>query len=582
MRLRKARFYTMVTGASLAVLGTWLVATTLAQEGSGDWPSHNYDGRNSRFSPLDQINASNVSGLTEQWTIQMAGADAISQMTPLVVDGVMYFNAGSKVFAVDGATGKSRWMYEVEPPFPGGVSRGPTYADGRIYAFGDQVMYAIDAKTGLLVRSFGNKGRLYVPNEAVRFKYPDKEAAGYRMAGPPAFFNGTLYTGLGVSDRHIPGGLVAAIDGTTGAMKWVFNTIPQQPTDDGWEIAKDTWTGGQRAGGGVWTQPAIDAELGLLYINAGNPSPVYEGTARHGINLFTNSILALRLDTGKLVWHYQAIHHDVWDWDLVTGPILFDVNVGGKSIKAVASAGKNCFVYVFNRETGQPINPIVETPVRAETDVPGEQLWPMQPYPYTARGVPMTPFCATFPIVPDPDKARRARPMYWPLSMTEFPILSMGGSNYGSPAFSPRTNLLYVTGRSGASSFTVKVAGDTLRPGPTPVGNFDTVAKRDQESGVPRTQTVTAYNPATGELVWQHERPGSTAAGNLVTAGDLVFQGTDGGEFFALDARSGKELFATSVRRGIRASPMTYRANGKQYVAVVASNTIHAFALKYE
>ena len=195
----------------------------------------------------------------------------------------MYFNAGSKMFAVDGATGKSLWTYQVEPPFPGGVGRGPTYADGRIYAYGDQVMYAIDARTGQLVRSFGNKGRLLVLNEAVKFKYPEKETAGYRMAG--------------VSDRHIHGGLLVAIDGRTGGIKWVFNTIPQKPADDGWEIAKDTWMGGQRAGGGMWTQPAIDGELGLLYVNAGNPSPVYEGTARHGINLFTNSIIALRLDT---------------------------------------------------------------------------------------------------------------------------------------------------------------------------------------------------------------------------------------------------------------------------------------------
>ncbi len=486
MRLTKLGLWTTVTALTFAGIGTWLIASARAQQGmSGDWSSHNYDARNSRFSPLDQINRSNVNGLTEQWTVEMGAADAISYLTPLVVDGVMYFNAGSNVFAVDGATGKSLWTRHVEPPFPGGAGRGPTYGDGRIYAFGDQVMYAIDAKTGQLVQSFGNKGRLLIADEAVKFKYPDMDAAGYRLTAPPAYFNGTLYTGLGVSDRHIHGGLVAAIDGTTGAMKWVFNTIPQKPTDEGWAIAKDTWSGGQRAGGGMWTQPAIDPGLGLLYLNAGNPSPVYEGTARRGINLFTNSVIALRLDTGKLVWHYQAIHHDLWDWDLVTGPVLFDVNVGGRMVKGVASAGKNCFLYVFDRENGQPINPIVETAVRTETDVPGEQVWPTQPYPYTAKGVPMTPFCATFPMVQDADKAKRARPMYWPLSMKAFPIVSMGGSNYGSPAFSSRTNLIYVTGKSSASSFTVKVAGDTLRPSPTPVGNFDTVAQRDQDSGVP-------------------------------------------------------------------------------------------------
>jgi PQQ-dependent dehydrogenase (methanol/ethanol family) len=581
MSLAIFRVCALVVGVSLAVLGMRLVVPILAQSGApGDWPSHNYDVRNSRFSPLDQINTSNVNGLTQQWTVQMAAADVIVQMTPVVVDGIMYFNAGSKIFAVDGATGKSLWTYNVDPAFPGSVSRGPIYADGRIYAFGEQVLYAIDAKTGQLVHSFGNRGRLLMPDEAIKFKSPDRDAAGYRMAGPPAYFNGTLYMGLGVSDRHIFGGLIAAIDGATGKIKWVFNTVPQKPADDGWEIAKDTWIGGVRSGGGSWTQPAIDAELGLLYVNAGNPSPVYEGTARHGTNLFTNSILALRLDTGKLVWHYQAIHHDIWDWDLATGPILFDVNVAGKTIKGVASAGKNCFVYMFNRETGEPLNPIVETPVATRTDVPGEELWPTQPYPYTGKGVPMTPFCATFAVVPDVEKAKRARPMYWPLSTKEFPILATGGSNYGSPAFSPRTKLLYVSGKSGASSFTVRVAGDTLKPAPMPIGFYATVGERNEESSVLRTQTVTAYNPITGELVWQDQRPGNSSGGNLATAGDLVFQGSDRGEFFALDARTGKELFKMTVPRAIRASPLTYRANGKQYVAFVASNVVHAFALK--
>jgi glucose dehydrogenase len=320
----------------------------------------------------------------------------------------------------------------------------------------------------------------------------------------------------------------------------------------------------------------------LLYVNAGNPSPDYEGTARHGMNLFTNSIVALRLDTGKLAWHYQTIHHDLWDWDLVAGPVLFDVNVGGKTIKGVGSAGKNCFLYLWNRENGQPINPIVETAVLTKTDVPGEQVWPTQPVPYTSKGVPMTPFCATFPIVADPEKAKRARPMFYPYSTTDLFIVSHGGSSFGSPAFSARTNLLYVTGKNAALSFTVNVVGDTLREGQGD-GHSATIAKRDHDYGVPATETVTAYNPATGELVWQHEHPSRTnigSAGNLVTAGDVVFQGSDTGEFFALDARNGRELFKATVPRSIRASPITYRANNKQYVAFIASSTIHAFGLR--
>jgi PQQ-dependent dehydrogenase (methanol/ethanol family) len=582
MKLARFRFWTVVTVLSLAGIGR-LVAPTQAQEGmSGDWSSHNLDLHNTRYSPLDQINTSNASGLTQQWAIETGGADALAQVTPLVVDGVMYFNAGSKLFAVNAATGASLWTYQVDPPFPG-VGRGPAYGDGRIYAYGANVLYAIDAKTGQPLQSFGAKGRLLVADAAIKFKYPEKDPAGYKMASPPTYLNGMLYVGLAVSESHIPGGLIAAIDGRTGGVKWVFNTIPQKPTDDGWEITKDSWIGGQRAGGGMWTQPAIDAELGLMYLNAGNPSPDYEGTARRGMNLFTNSIIALHLTTGKLAWHYQTIHHDLWDWDLVTGPVLFDVTVGGKLIKGVASGGKNCFLYIWNRETGQPINPMVETAVLTKTDVPGEEVWPTQPVPYTAKGVPMQPFCATFPIVADPERAKRARPMFYPYSTKEFFIVSHGGSSFGSPAFSSRTKLLYVTGKNAALSFTVKVVGDTLRAGQGEGGHAGTIAKRDFDYGVPATETVTAYNPGTGELVWQHEHPSRTnigSAGNLVTAGDVLFQGSDTGEFFALDARSGQELFKTTVPRSIRASPMTYRVNGKQYVALVASTTIHAFGLR--
>mgnify|MGYP001186433481 CR=1 FL=1 len=585
MRLIKYRFSVLVTALSLAGMTMWMVAPTLAQRApSGDWPSHNLDLRNSRHSPLDAINTSNVSRLTQQWSIQADPKDVIRQVTPLVIDGVMYYDAGSKLFAVDGATGAVIWTHQVDPPFAGS-GRGPTYADGIIYAYGGpyggNVLYAVDAKTGRALPSFGSKGRLLVANEVLKFKYPNKDAIGYRMVGPPTYLNGTLYVGLSQSEKHIPGGLVAAMDAKTGAVKWVFSTIPQGPTDDGWEIAKDTWIGGQRVGGGIWTQPAIDPELGLIYFNAGNPSPDYEGTARHGINLFTNSIIALRLDTGKLAWYFQTIHHDLWDWDLVTGPVLFDINSGGETIKGVGSAGKNCFLYLFNRANGEPINPIVETAVRTISDVPGEQVWPTQPYPYTAKGVPMTPFCATFPMVQDRAKASRARPMFYPYSTKEFFTVSHGGSSFGSLSFSPRTSLVYVTGKNAALSFTVKVVGDTLREGQGD-GHAATILKRDHDYGVPATEVVSAYNPVSGELVWQHEHPSTTnisSAGNLVTAGDLVFQGADTGELCALDARDGKELFKTKVPRGVASSPITYTAKGKQYVAFVATNAIHVFSL---
>ena len=206
------------------------------------------------------------------------------------------------------------------------------------------------------------------------------------------------------------------MDATTGSIKWVFNSIPQGPDDDGWAIAKDTWIGGARNGGGMWYPPAINPALGMIYINTSNPDPAFEGTARKGMNLFTNSIVALRMDTGTMAWYFQAVHHDIWEMDQVTGPLLYDVTVDGRTVKGLASAGKNCFLYLFNRETGQPINPMVETVVPTNTDMKGEEIWPTQPFPYTSRGVPQLPFCETYPMgIKDADLNNRRRQLVHPL-----------------------------------------------------------------------------------------------------------------------------------------------------------------------
>jgi quinoprotein glucose dehydrogenase len=600
-----------VVGLAVAALAAVPMAQSAAA-GRSDWPMYNLDLRNSRFSPLDEINTSNVTRLTRKWSAAVGERENINQVTPLAVDGVMYFNAGSKLYALNGATGQQLWTTQVEPPFPGN-GRGPTYGDGRIYAYGRSTIYAVDAKTGAIIESFGNKGRLQVADAAIQFAKLPHDATGYQIATAPAYHGSTLYFALALSENHIPGGIVTAVDAKSGAVKWVFKTIPQRPEDEGWNVAKDTWKAGTtRAGAGIWTTPAIDSELGLLYVNAGNPSPDYDGSARKGINLFTNSIVALHMQTGKLAWYYQTIHHDIWDWDLVTGPILFDVTIGGRTVKSVASGGKNCLMYMWNRETGQPLHPMVEMAVPTATDVPGEEPWPTQPIPHTAKGVPMQPFCATYPMITNPDLVKQGRQMYFPYSIKDMFIVSHGGSSFGSPSFSSKTGLLYVTGKNAAVALKVKPVGDTLRQSPSGVGHAGVIAEgplRDVRIGVPNSETVTAYNPATGELVWQEEHPsrsGIGSAGNLSTAGDLVFQGSDTGDFYAIDARSGKVLFRTTAapqgqptsarpaspsapgqeenigsgfRSGIRASPLTYQANGRQYIAVVAVGGVVTFGL---
>ena len=560
----------------------------LTAGGQVNWSLHNVDIRGSRYAEIDEINTSNAGSVELAWTFTAGAENSITQTTPLVIDGVMYVNAGGTLFALNATSGEAIWTTKLSGTLEA-RGRGPTYGDGKLYAFGGATLYAADATTGELVESFGNGGRLEIVSEALQFKYPDDYppnvdaySLGYRITTPAVYHDGTLYGGFALSENHIPGGLVVATDATTGAIKWVFNTVPQGPRDDGWEIAKDSWGDGQKVGGGVWTPPAIDTELGLLYVNTGNPSPDYDGSARPGMNLFTNATIALHLDTGRLAWYYQTIHHDLWDLDHVTGPTLFDVTApDGGPIKGLAAAGKNCLLYMWHRETGEPIHPMVETAMPTESDVPGEQVWPTQPIPHNARGVPLTPFCATFPLVTDPEAAQRARQIYTPYSVNEFYIVAHGGSSWGPLSFSPRTGLLYVTGKNGGIAFTVNPVGDTLVVGESD-GHSDNIAEGPIRDDMTPEFTVSAYDPATGDLVWQQRAPTASAigaSGNLVTAGDLVIQATDVGQILAYDARTGEVRFDYRHNRPIRASPMTYAVNGKQYISVVASNDVLTFAL---
>ena len=563
-----------------------------AQQASSNWTSQNLNLDNNRFAPFEEINTTNVSQLTERWSYDVGSADNIAQVTPLVIDGVMYLHSRSTLFALDATTGNELWRTSLDAGSQGGSPvRGPTFADGNIYAYRGADLYAMDARTGTAVESFGNQGVVPVVSAALQLKYPDDYpptldpvTIGYRITTPPAHHDGTLYVAAALSEGHIPGGLVIATDAETGAIKWVFNTIPQGPQDAGWEIARDTWGEGARAGGGIWTQPAVDPELGIVYINAGNPSPDYDGSARVGINLFSNSTVALDLETGALRWYYQAVHHDLWDWDHVTGPVLFDVqDSNGRTIKGVAAAGKNCLFYMWNRETGTPLHAMVETIVPTETDVPGEQVWPTQPIPHNAAGVPMTPLCATFVELDDPELASRSSQLYAPYWMSKEIIVPHGGSSFGSPSFSSRTDLVYVTGKNGAISLVVNPVGDTLEPGPDSRGHTESFSSLDRISeDFPPEVTVSAYDPVTGEQSWQAVLPAQTAigaSGNMVTAGNLVFQGVEDGGFYALDAETGQELFRFDAPRPIRASPMTYQVDGKQYVTVIATTRVVTLAL---
>ena len=524
--------------------------------GQTNWASHNLDLYNQRFSELAQIDTETVGQLQRRWSYDVAPGLNLGQTTPLVVDGVMYMHAGATVLAVNALTGAEIWTLEIDG-VSGGPVRGPLYVNGTLYSYHGDKLAAVDAESGELIETFGDGGVLPIFSLALSNKYPDTYPPGfdaaslnYRINSSPAYHDNTLYVASAISEGNIPGGLVVAADATTGRVKWVFNTIPQRPQDQGWEIAESTWGEGKRVGAGVWTQPAIDIELGLVYFNTANPNPPYDGSARPGANLFTNSTVALDMETGELRWFFQTIHHDLWDWDNVTGPVLFDVIRNGELIKGIAAAGKNCLLYMWRRDTGEPINPMVETPVPTETNVPGEVVYPTQPIPHNARGVPLTPFCATYLDLGDPELQAQARQMYTPYSTDEHYIVAHGGSSFGSPSFSPRTGLLYITGKNAGVSLLVRPLGDSLELGQGG-GHQRNLTEISRIPTYPPTMTVTAYEPVSGEDVWQQVLPALTfgaSSGSVSTAGNLVFQGHRGRRL--LRVPRGHRGAALPLRRG--------------------------------
>ena len=539
----------------LALLGSPLAQSNAVS--TVNWPLHNLDLAGGRFSAMDQVNTANVSALTPRWLFQTGVIDGVSnQTTPVIVDGSMYVtDPRGSVYALDAADGQLLWTFDVSELIGGGAkagyifrNRGVCYADGVVYTGAGSYLFALDAKTGKPIRGFGKDGQASVILDVIRTRHPEVTSAitlGYWFTTAPQVHNGVIYIGSTRSESHIPGGHVLAVDAKSGKVLWHFNTIPQDDTDQGWALAGPTWVGGERNGGGIWETPSIDPELGLIYVAVGNPFG--ESSKRLGTNLFTDSILALSLSTGTLKWHYQQVHHDVWDYDSGSPPILFDMQVRGQRVKALAEASKNGYLYILNRETGQPVHPIKELPVPTETTRPGEQPWPTQPIPFTEAGQPMKPVTPVFPI--DVPAARLATsklvPVFTPPGPNQiYSPGTEGGANYGPMSYSPRTGLLYVN------------AVDS------PLG-----ARR------PAKGYFSAFDPSTGELAWQQTFDGWGQAGSVVTAGGLVFVGTgsnSAGYLFAYDAKTGDLLWKFNTGAGVFSSPAVYMVNGEQFVTVAS------------
>ena len=501
-----------------------------ATPGIGDWPTYNGQPEGNRYSPLDQINEGNVSQLAARWTFRVRGARDL-ETTPVVIGGLMIVTNSNEAYALDAASGREVWHYR--RAFSGGEGGEVVAANRGVAVLGDKIFMATpDAH--LLALNWVTGGLVWDVKVA---DYREE----YRISAAPLVVGNLVITGVGFGDLGARG-YVVAYQASTGKEAWRFYTMPA-PGDP----AATTWAGRALAHGGVatWMTGTYDPENDLLYWTTGNPCPDFNGDERKGDNLYSNSVVALKPESGKLQWYFQFSPHDVHDWDAQETPLLVDAVFHGRKRHLLLQANRNGFFYVLDRATGQFLmgTPFVH-----------KLTW--------ARGI-----------------ARNGRPEVLPdseptLKGTRICPAPEGATNWMSPAWSPVTGLFYV---QALEKCTIYFKGSSVWEKGKPF--------RDQMAhqipGEPGKKYLRAIDIQTGRIVWEDPQigPGTTWGGLLATAGGLIFFCDDGGAFAAADARTGKTLWHFQMSQPWHASPMTYTANGRQYVAVASGSTIIAFGL---
>ncbi len=498
----------------------------LLEAGEANWLTYNgsYDSR--RHSALKQVNTSTVGALVPKWVYHVPGATAL-QTVPIVVDGVMYVTQPNEVYAVDARNGRQIWDYHRIPARQKGPNRGvAVYRDKVYFTTPDAHLIALAASTG-----------------QVLWETKIAEASdGYWSPAAPMVVKGKVLAGIAPGDHGL-NGFLDAYDAVTGERLWRFNSIPKPG-----EAGSETWAGDswKSAGGNTWLTGSYDPDLNLLYWGIGNPAPDFNGDVRAGDNLYTECVVALDLDTGKMKWYFQFTPHDTMDWDAVEIPVLVDAPFEGNMRKLMAHADRNGFYYLLDRTNGKFLAgaPFVKrlnwasglTPEGRPIRIPG-----IEP---TLKGTVVCP-------------------------------AAIGAANWQSPAYSPETGLFYVVAQEGCG-FAHK-STETFRPGGFQYRATGDVNMKDDDWKV----YVRALDLTTGKLKWESERIGSTGFGGglLSTAGGLIFSGEQNGQFGALDAKSGKTLWHFYTGQQITAQPVTYTVGGKQIVAIATATDIMAFGL---
>ena len=589
-----------------------------------DWPMYRGDLAGTGYSALAEITPANASTLTRQWTYSLrpdpvatASADdpaargPNSQATPIVVNDVMYLPAADRVVALEPETGQEVWRHTVTGGAPS--RRGVAYwpgADGtspRVIFTAGQRLVALDAATGDVVAEFGQAGEvdMVVPYNSV-----------------PLVYDNVVVVGANTPRGAIGGiGNARAFDARTGGRLWEFSSVPQPGTvgHDSWE--GDSWQG--RLGVNAWPfYFTMDATRGLLYLPLASPVPGAFGGDRKGANLFGNSVVAVEIQTGEYRWHFQTIHHDLWDADPPAPPVLFDIAAEAGPIPALGITTKSGYLYILNRETGEPVFGVEERTV-AQSDVPGEVTYPTQPIPVkpppvarvsytpedlvTAADTTAEHAMACAELTETHGELYNAGPFTpWvyradgvpPRSTLLFPGL-VGGPNWGGAAFAPSSGYLFVFSQDLGSFGWLEDADDDSpvpyrRVGPRP-NTFDVeVGGGRLPCQKPPWGRLMAIDASTGDVAWERPlgiteqlpddkqntgRPGR--AGVIVTESGLLFvAATDDNRFRAVDAATGQELWVDRLEQRGNANPMTYLgSDGRQYVVVAATDTVAAYRL---
>ena len=590
-----------------------------------EWPHAGSELSQTKYSAAADINPSNVSRLALAWQwhpneqrLSDGTQPGNFQATPLMIDDVLYLSTSfNRVVALNAETGAERWAFDPKAYLDGpginlyynhrGVASWREGSETRIFMNSHDRLFAVDAKTGQLITSFGQNGYAML-REALR---SHENKIEMRQTSPPVVYRNLVIVGSSIPDRlqykGDPPGTVQAFDARTGKRVWVFYTVPRPG-----EFGNETWENDSWAITGhanVWGAMTLDAARGLLYVPTSTPSGDYYGGRRPGANLFAETLLCLDAATGTRQWHFQAVHHGLWDYDFPAPPNLVTIEVDGRRLDAVAQVSKQGFTYVFDRVTGQPVWPIEERPVDTTTDVPGEKPWPTQPFPtrpptFTPQGVSLedandlTPEIKALAL--EHMKKFRLGPIFTPPSLrgTLMRPSNTGGANWGGAAFDPETGMLYV--KTSNYVYINQVCRNDGKDSRIDVAyrNYCTGIADVPESplgAIPFTKPpyaeLVAIDLNKGEIAWRvpfgegtealrgHPllkgitlparlgTPGN--AGSIVTKGGLVFVGSGEPYLYAFDKATGREVSRVPTPFLVSANPMTYMTrSGRQFVVV--------------